>query len=274
MESWHLCSYFSDTPMPILPAPVVSAWSQRPATVITRLEGQEVIDHAPPAVGVDPDALGQFLLKLADAPKAVEIVQASRLYRTALELIETRPDIAYQLLISTVESFANVALAKYEPEDSEKLNSGSAARVRQRARTFGLDVGQASQLALEASQGNPWSKRKFKKFLLDFASRDELSKKDQVFIEFPNLWPPVENLEETLSRVFEARSGNLHRAHPFPRWVGVGTSPSAKFNELPVGVFTLQPAEVPPVTWFERVVSVAARKFLLDTCSISSLPFV
>jgi len=35
----------------------------------------------------------------------------------------------------------------------------------------------------------------------------------------------------------------------------------------------LAPDDVPPVTWFERVVSSASRRYLVAKCSLDSQPF-
>jgi hypothetical protein len=142
-----------------------------------------------------------------------------------LELIESRPDISYQLLISTVESLADVAFGDYEPEQSEKLATQVA--VQQRARGFGLAEEQVTQLALDACKGQRWLKRKFKKFVLEFASLEELGVKDRVFLVPEHLCPPKEDVPKALGRIYDARSGNLHIASPFPKTVGIGTSPSA-----------------------------------------------
>jgi hypothetical protein len=209
-------------------------------------------------------------MRLPTLTNAEEIIHASRLYRTALELIESRPDIAYQLLISTVETLANVALAGYEPEDSNKIET--KRQVRKQALSYGLSEEQANHLALLACQGMSWSKRKFKKFLIDHVSETALAEKNRVFLVLPNLCPPPKSLETTLARIYEARSGNLHGGSSLPRSVRIGISPLIHFRSLPLN--PLMPDEVPPVAWFERVVSLATRKFLLDRTGLKSPPFL
>jgi hypothetical protein len=256
--------------MPVLSPAPIAVWAQRPATVITGLNAREVIDNSPPAVGVDPEALAEVLLRLPGISGAQEIVYASRLYRTALELIESRPDISYQLLISTVESLAAVALDEYEPEESAKL--ATALAVQQRARAYGLDEEKVKQLALDACSGQRWLKRRFKKFLLDFAPPETFSEKDRVFLVPDYLCPPAEDYSKTLGRVYDMRSGNLHVASPFPRSVAIGTSPLIRSRDLPPNL--LERPEIPPVAWFERMVSKAAREYILGRVSVNSAPFV
>jgi hypothetical protein len=78
----------------------------------------------------------------------------------------------------------------------------------------------------------------------------------------PNVLTPAESdFEDTLKRIYGARSKNLHVALPFPPGTRIGTSPTINIRDLPFNLFGK--LEFPPATWFERVVSLAARKFLL-----------
>jgi len=60
-------------------------------------------------------------LKLPALPESERIVRAARLYREALELIETRPDSAYHLLISVAETLSNLVVNELE-RDLGKMN--------------------------------------------------------------------------------------------------------------------------------------------------------
>jgi hypothetical protein len=104
-------------------------------------------------------------------------------------------------------------------------------------------------------KGQRWLKNKFEKFLLDFASLDELEIKDRVFLVPENLCPPKEDVPKALGRIYDARSGSLHAALAFPKSVGIGTSPWIKLSQMPVD--WLQQLEIPPVPWSEKVVSLA-----------------
>jgi hypothetical protein len=64
-----------------------------------------------------------------------------------------------------------------------------------------------------------------------------------------------------LKRIYRARSTNLHAAVPFPPGTGIGTSPRINIRDLPV--HPLGKLELPPAAWFERVVSIASRSFLI-----------
>lgn len=261
---WHQ----SEMPMPILHRSKVAAWPRRPATIITSWAGQTFKSNDPPPVGVDPDALAEFLLHLPGLPNAQDIVHAARLYRSALEFIVDRPDTAYLMLVSVVESLASVAFKNYEPGEAEKLQNCHLA-LQNCARDMGLNEAQIKALTLAACKQEHWLRRKFIKFCVDYCPAAEIKSQDRVFVILEHLNPPEGELKKAVSRIYDARSGNLHTGDPFPPGVGIGTSPQIKIRDLPLD--PVGRPEIPPVPWFERIVSIAARKFLIPS---GSAPFV
>jgi hypothetical protein len=249
----------SEVPIPILDHMKVVAWRRRPISVITGWTSQEFKSNDPPPVGVDPHALRKFLTELPGRPEAQDIVHAARIYKSALELIEDRPDTAYLALVSVVESLASVALKDYQPEDTERIKLQGS--VEKRAREFGLCETQAKTLALEASKGYGWRKRKFIKFCVDYCGEAELETPDPVFLVIDRLNPPKGEFEKALGRIYDARSSNLHAGSPFPPGIDIGMSPLIKVRDLPVDL--LGRPEIPPAPWFERIVSTASRRFLI-----------
>jgi hypothetical protein len=215
-------------------------------------------------VGVNPQALGKFLTELPAMRNAQDIVHSARLYKSALELIEDRSDTAYLALVSVVESLASVALRDFEPDETEKIKVQTS--VEKRAREVGLCEAQARALALEACKGYGWRKRKFVKFCVDYCGAAGLEDPDRVFMVLHHLNPHEDEFENALGRIYDARSKNLHAGSPFPPGIGIGMSPSIKVRDLPVD--PLGRPEIPPVPWFERIVSTAARKFLIPAGSV------
>jgi hypothetical protein len=124
-----------------------------------------------------------------------------------------------------------------------------------------LSEAQANELALEATKGEKWLARKFVKFCVDYCRRSELREPDRVFMLPEFLTPAEADFEGCLKRIYKARSRNLHAAQPFPPGVGIGTGPMVSLRGLSLD--PLARVEIPPVTWFERVVSTAARRYLL-----------
>ena len=137
------------------------------------------------------------------------------------------------------------------------MQTNRGRRVQEKARAFGLDEEQAKALALEAYLDDRWLHRKFKKFILDNVSAEEVDSMDSVFPGWDFFRPAREQFEKVLGSIYDARSGNLHQGDPFPPGVGLGTSTTA----VPMHVLLkgLGPKDVPPVAWFERVV-VSVRK--------------
>jgi hypothetical protein len=263
-------SYGWDAPVSVLNIAGFAVWRRRPISIITSQEGQRVEFHNPPPTGVDDEALREVLLTLSHLPAVAQIVRACRLYKTALELIEGRPDITYQLLVSATETMAGVALPDYKPDEAEILEKGLGARVRTEAQARGLDQTQAKALALAVCRDNPWARQKFKKFIADNVSAEEVDSEDAVF-PWSVLRPSREHFERALDNIYSARSGNLHGGKPFPRWIGVGASFTAAAKDLPMT--GLARDDVPPVTWFERVVSTAVRRYVIGQCAVRAEPF-
>src|ERR1019366_8700330 len=259
----------TDWPHPLLDVRYTS-WKRRGTTIVTKgPHDQEVISYDPPPVGVYPDVLRDLLLKLPALPESERIVRAARLYREALELIETRPDSAYHLLISVAETLSNAKPAAFQPTEEDLLNSKQS--VSDMAVSFGLSAEQAKKLALEAARGNQWTKRKFKSLLAKRIRPEELAIKDRVFHPLENLCPPPAKFSKALDEIYNLRSGNLHEGTPLPRSIRTGIGPMIAVRDLPLNPLLLP--RIPPVVGFERVVSFAARRLILEYPSIGASPF-
>ena len=154
-----------------------------------------------------------------------------------------------------METLADIALGNSEPDDTDKVNVKGA--VLKLAKKLGLCDEQANALAIEACKGDRWLTRKFVKFCRDYCPLATLSEPDDLFMVLDHMKPPESDFDAALGRIYKARSTNLHIASPFPRSIRVGTDPMINFRDLPLDMST------PPIAWFERVVSIAARNFLV-----------
>lgn len=212
----YLGSYGWDTPVPALTRARFAVWRKRPLTIITSNDGQRVECNDPPPTGVDENALSQILQRLPQLLAVEQIILACRLYKTALETIESRPEITYQLLISVVETMMGLALPDYKPKETEMLQTNRGRRVKEKARAFGLDEEQAKALALEACRDDRWLRRKFKKFILDNLSAQEVDSKDPVFPGGTSSAQPV-NISKKFWVIFMTRARAISiRAIRFP----------------------------------------------------------
>jgi hypothetical protein len=230
-------------------------WRPHPAQLVLGWNSKEIEDYNPPAKPVDPGALTALLLGLPRVAHAKSIVASARLYALALELIHDRQEIAYQLLVSAVETIASETLP--DPDDDEKARRMQP--VFDLAKTYGLEEGKARNLAITACNVETrWPTRKFKKFLTDNTD-DEIWEEDDLYRVLPQLLPCRENFQQTLGKIYTARSDATHTGQQFPV-----TASYSGGREIPIPVamkmFSLDPV-FPPVVWFERVVNTAIRTF-------------
>lgn len=131
--------------------------------------------------------------------------------------------------------------------------------VRVKAREFGLSDEQADALAIAACKSEPWAGRKFREFFAKYAPAD-VCEPDEVFPVADGWELKHEDLEKVLRAIYDARSKHLHEGKPFPEWIAreATIAMPASWYPLPAN-----PSKyVPPVTWFERVVSSAVNSFL------------
>jgi hypothetical protein len=197
---------------------------------------------------------------------AESIVASARLYALALELVREQPELAYQLLISSVETIANAVLRDFEPDDDIKVRHRQ--RVYNLATRLKLGEEAARNLAVEACRGEHWIKRKFTKFLMDNID-DSLWENDDDLFRIPREFLPRQaDLQKTLGKIYDARSRATHSGHRLPVWGLCSGGPTMPW---PATVELLSSdSPFPPVSWFERIVNLAIRSFWER--SIAGLP--
>jgi hypothetical protein len=214
-------------------------------------------DYNPPPLAVDPQRLADDLRAAATVPHGEAFILAARLYAQALQLIGTVPEIAYQLLISAVETIANRALAKYQPTRDEMI--AIKGNVRNRAVQLGLTTEQAEDLAVLACADNHWISRRFRKFLISLVD-DSLWTPDTLFRIPQDVVPQKENFEAVLKNIYKTRSDAVHAGQSWRETIHFGwgpTIPAAAIKYLFMGPF-----RDPPLVWFERVVNLALNQYL------------
>jgi hypothetical protein len=250
---------FNHMPLPLVTSMRKVYWPSLPATVAISFGGkQEVIHNNPLPKAVDPDRLTTLLLALPRIEHAESIVGSARLYALALELIREKPDIAYQLLISAVETIANKVLERFQPQDDAKVEQQRA--VFKLALEFGLGEEAARKLALEACKREHWAKRKFREFLTTNTDDTIWDNKDGLYgPALPLELPRREDFQQTVGRIYDARSEATHWGRQFPisgSYAGGSTIPVQLAIE-----WLSRASDFPPIAWFERVVNTAIRTF-------------
>jgi hypothetical protein len=239
-------------------------WKREPATVIYGMEGiSEIIDYNPPPLGVVADDLSKLLNGLALSQVSESLILSARLYSQALRQIKDETELAYQSLISCVETLANKTLQDYNPGKVEMIESKKS--LFDMATQLGLEPDKAEQLAIEACSGNPWSSRKFTKFLMEMCGEDIWEKDDELFRLDRLFWPKQEEFERTIKSIYGVRSGATHQGRPYPHSIAVGIGPTVKFEvfrDLNFAGPNPLTARIPPVVWFERLVNSALNNFI------------
>lgn len=235
-------------------------WARKPATVVYGRQGVErIADYNPPPLGVDPVKLAELLNRLASSEAAGALVLSARLYAQALRQLEHEVDLAYQSLVSCVETIANQALSEYLPPDSEMI--AIQRSIIEKAINFGLEQDKAEAIAIEACSGMSWISRKFTKFLVDNAG-DSIWEKDDLFHPLEFLLPKRGELERVIRSVYQARSGSTHAGRAYPGTASVGFGGTLPRSVL-LDIDILDPeAKVPPAVWFERLVYLAITNFI------------
>jgi hypothetical protein len=241
-------------PMPLANQMQRVFWRSHPSMVLTSLHGQEVQDYNPRPKAVEARSLTRLLLGLPSVPYAKNLVIACRLYALALELIHDRPDIAYQHLISSVETIANGVLRDLQPPEDAMLERQKG--LYDLALSLKLGEETAKKLAIEACRGEWWAGRKFKQFLQEYVSETVWGGPDELFHRLhQEVMPKCEDFERTLRKIYAARSKATHEGQSFP--------PSASYTGGPYMAVRTGTAlygadsPFPPVIWFERIVNSA-----------------
>jgi len=238
----------ADYPVPIVTTTKISYWTPRQSP-----------SYRPHPQAFNASDIGHILLTLPQLKVASAVIRAARLYALAMDLIESQWEICYQLFISAVETMAGAALKVWEPDTEEKIASRDRL-ISYATKTEKLSKEVAERLAVETCKENPWSRKKFTKFLLDNVNREAIASQDDLFI-VPEFFCPKEgDIKKALGDVYRQRSGGTHGGSSYPITTGIG--PSEYFSPKVFGVIDTQQCPFPPIGWFERVVNSAIYGFL------------
>lgn len=247
--------YGDDLPIGFITGLAPVHWKQYPASVITSVEGIRIEPNNPPPKRVTPEQLKRAFLSVPTLQLSSRFILAARLYRLALELIETSPYLAYLLLINSVEAIAEQAIGA--PPEDEMIRSKES--VRRLARELGLEDDAAKKLAIEACRGIGWSGRKFREFLVGY-SDESLWGPDVDYPKPDLLLPKKEDFKKTLDEVYRGRGSSVHTGRPIPASARIGRAPDVPWEVLMQMDGSGSP--FPPVIWFERLVNQALCLYL------------
>ena len=251
-------------PMPIFRPASVTAWRPRPLFVSYTLNAPpRVTGYSVPPLGIDVDWLRAILIKLPSVPTAPALLACARLYAEAMQILEDRPEVAYQLFIAAAETLASVAAKNFQPTDAEKADTKRV--VSNRALALGLAEPAARELAILATADMKWTGQKFRQCLMRYAD-DSIWLPDDLFVLEADWLPKREEFETVLRKICRMRGAVLHSGERFPASVGIGTTPLVPVRALQD---LLAGDTFPPVTWFERVVQRAALCYAEETLGVA-----
>jgi hypothetical protein len=255
-DLWQRTSFDYDHPSPSLGRTDVRGQTLKTARAETVGATVSIVDHTPPPLGINRDRLQHALSALTTSRYASAILDAARAYSSALQLILPRPELAYQLLISSVETLANVRYSNYRPSKEEMIKHKQ--RVRNKAKKAGLTNEQADALAIEACKGEHWTGRKFRTFFAEYLPA-QIPEPDELFPLADGWDPRRQDFPKVLTRIYNARSKHLHEGKAFPEWISFGQTVALSPSHH--GITVTAATYIPPVTWFERTVSLALKGF-------------
>jgi hypothetical protein len=251
-------------PMPVSRPMSGGTWRPRPPVFLTsNVDGMTRVEgYSVPPLGVDTEWLMRILTALPLMPNASAVIGCARLYAQAMQLIEERPELAYQLFIAAAETLASIAEVDHEPSPDEKVEVKH--EVRDRAIQLGVSPNDARELAILATKGMNWTSRRFREFLKRYTD-ESIWAADNVFIVPQSLVPDPSKFDVVLKNIYRTRGANLHSGRSFPVSAGIGTS-----SRIPVSAFgeALSGEGLPPVAWFERVVQKAVTTYIEQTLNV------
>jgi len=255
----HTTPILTNYPIPVVTTVKQSFWKPRPLSFLYGLNDVKVKSYHPPNLPFEFSEIVSTLLSLPKLQCGQSVIRAARLYAAAMERIESQPETCYQLFISAAETIANEALKDWEPDPGQKVASKNTL-VDYAVKTEKLSNELAERLAMEACRGNPWSGRKFREFLLDYADWKKINEDDDLFIVPREFVPKDNEIEEALDDIYRTRSGASHGGKAFPASAEIGPSvymPVRAFDDV-----ANQRRPFPPIGWFERVVNSAICGFI------------
>jgi hypothetical protein len=217
---------------------------------------------------LDGKAFGAFLQALAHDPSGDVFVAAARAFATAIELQDRRPEVAYLLLVSSVEALASVAYDGWAPTlDEIKEARGPLVKA---ANDLSLCDAQAESLVRASCAGDQWAARKFRRYLAEHIARPVVCPGLTYIRIEPNKIPAVARA------IYQSRSTMTHRAGALPATASYGGGPTVDVRSaaalMEAAADGWAPDQVPPVAWFLCAVALAHRTFVCKRLEIEQCP--
>lgn len=191
---------------------------------------------------------------------AKAVVRAARLYALAMEIIEQQYEIAYQLLISAIETMAGATDVNWQPTAEDRLALQSSKAIASLAKAKGIDQNSANELAIAACRDHGWKGQRFRAFIEENVVPSQLLVEDDLFWVPKEYGPVGVRLTQALKMIYQARGGATHEGREYPPSACIGPSPMRPVEAW--HQLMTEESPFPPVGWFERVVNNAICGYL------------
>jgi hypothetical protein len=217
---------------------------------------------------MDGEAFGAFLGALAHDPCGDIFVAAARAFATAIDLQELRPEVAYLLLVSCVESLSGIAYDGWNPTPEEMRDSREP--LVKAAKSLSLGDGQVEAIVRASCVGDRWVGRKFRRYLVEHI------KQTVVCPGLTHIQIAPDKVPAIARSVYRARSAMTHGTGALPLTATYGGGPQVGVRTaialMEASIDGWSKGQVPPVAWFLRAVAFAHRSFVSKRFGIERCP--
>jgi len=226
-----------ETPFPIQ-GEIGQAWPMQPSQIITSPSNTgvdiKIKSYMPVPLGFNVISFNRFLqwFSSKESNFAKRFLAAARLYQQALRLFHEEVGVAYQLLISSVETVAGM---------TEEAPSLAAIMLRRKdlikhLRGYGLKEKQIEETVKIATSGISWVADKFIKFVENNVSDDVWQYPDPLYPgpgeSLQNFMVTKAELWSSLKEIYQHRSAASHGGKPYPDYISMGLTPFVRWDSL------------------------------------------
>ena len=261
--------YFQDFPQPIFGECNSITWKHRGFSIIYGANETTVKEYNPPPQPILDKVIQSIFVRLPKWNMFEVFVRVARIYQQALEMIEELPEVAYELLVFGFEAMANSHFASWRPNQNEAKDSyEQEVTTLQQAK---IPKSQIRQLVNIWSAKDNWSMKKIVKFAEEFCPSD-FSKENDLFKDSGSFSDKHKNLANGLKKIYEARSGFVHRGKPLPTDAFLGLFRKNVPVQSLISVMHHDEKSLPPLPWFEKVFQSTISNYICKELRIKKRP--
>ena len=221
----------------------------------------------------DDRVFTMWLRKLARAPTFGEpFIAAAKLFASAIEVMRVRPEVAYVLLVSSIETMASVTLRGWEP--SMEVKRQTCGPMLKEAAKLGISERSTRKLLLASLKSNGWLSKKFVEYMLRGTAGAPVPHPRHAAD-----MPPPEDYGTVFASIYGARSKSVHAGRGMPATIEAMMDGRASVRAVREGMARAlsgrwKSGDPPSVAWFANVVRVAHERTAMEKLHLRSAPVV